>query len=114
MSDYLEYKGYYGTIEPQVEHGTLYGKIGFIRDLVTFEAATLPTLEKEFKKSVDEYLKDCKALGKAPDKPFKGSFNVRVSPELHRQAALAVHGKNLNAFVAEAIKEKIERIAQQR
>jgi predicted HicB family RNase H-like nuclease len=113
MSRYLSYKGYEGTIEPQIEEGTLYGKLAFIRDLVTYEAKTLPALEKEFKRSVDEYLRDCAALKKTPDVPFKGSFNVRIGQELHRQAALALAGKSLNTFVCEAIKEKIERSAQQ-
>lgn len=106
---YLTYKGYQGTIEPQLDSGTLYGKIAFIRDLVTYEATTLADLVREFEYSVDEYLNDCEELGKTPDKPFKGSFNVRISPELHRQAAISAGDKSLNAFVCEAIKEKVAR-----
>ncbi|MEW6112478.1 MAG: toxin-antitoxin system HicB family antitoxin [Thermodesulfobacteriota bacterium] len=41
--------------------------------------------------------------------PFKGTFNVRVSPEIHRKAAMLAGGRSLNAFVAEALAEKIER-----
>ena len=70
MVAHLEYKGYQGTIEAELETGTLYGKLAFIRDLVTYEAETLPELEKEFHTSVDEYLADCKGVGKTPDKPF--------------------------------------------
>ena len=109
MTTYLNYKGYQGTIEPEIESGTLFGKIAFIRDVVTYEAQTLPALEEEFKTSVDEYLADCQALGKAPDKPFKGSFSVRTGEKLHRNAVMAAKNKSLNAFVCEAIQEKIER-----
>jgi len=107
MNTYLEHNGYQGTIEAELDSGKLYGKLAFIRDLVTYEATTITQLKQEFCFSVDEYLSDCKELGKTPDKPFKGSFNVRTGPDLHRQAVIAAHGQSLNAFVCEAIKEKI-------
>jgi len=108
-TQYMNYQGYQGTIEPQLEDGRLYGKIAFIRDLVTYEAETLPQLESEFKKSVDGYLADCAELNKEPDKPFKGSLNIRIGSELHRAAALTACDKSLNAFICEAIREKVER-----
>lgn len=108
---YLKYKGYLGTIEPDVEEGTLFGKVAFIRDLVTYEAESLKQLEQEFKTSVDDYLAFCAERGKEPNKPLKGSFNVRIAPELHRAAVMAVGDSSLNAFVGEAIKEKLQRSA---
>ena len=47
----------------------------------------------------------------AAEKPFKGSFNVRISPKLHRKAALlAMEEKtSLNNFVAESIRERISK-----
>ena len=53
---YLKYKGYLGTIEPDLETGELFGKLAFIRDLITYEAETLKALEQAFKESVDGYL----------------------------------------------------------
>ena len=82
----------------------------FIRDLITYQATTLKDLEVEFKQSVDAYLQSCTALGKTPDQLFKGTFNVRISPELHRAAAMAADGGSLNSFVADAIQEKLQRI----
>ncbi|MFZ7223810.1 type II toxin-antitoxin system HicB family antitoxin [Avibacterium avium] len=105
----LKYKGYVGTIEADLENNVLFGKLAYIRDVVTYEAETLPQLEKEFQTSVELYLQDCQELGRTPDKPFKGVFNVRISEELHRNAVLAAGDLSLNAFVAEAIKEKVER-----
>lgn len=107
---YFEYKGYSGTIEPEIESGTLFGKLAFIRDLVTYEASTLPELEKEFQTSVNLYLESCAQLGREPNKPFKGSFNVRTGPDLHRAAVIASGDKSLNAFICEAISEKVERV----
>ncbi len=46
-----------------------------------------------------------------PDQPFnKGTFNVRISPELHRQAVLASGDHSHNAFVSDAIQEKLVRL----
>ena len=106
---YFSYKGYKGTIEPHIETGTLYGKLAFIRDLVTYEANTLTDLESEFKISVDTYLEDCAELGKTPDKPFKGSLNIRIGEELHRRVAIASCNHSINAFICSAIREKLER-----
>ncbi len=106
---YLEHKGYLGTIEAELEDNTLFGKLAFMRDLVTYEAHDLAGLRREFEASVDAYLESCAELGRSPDTPFKGTFNVRVSPEIHRKAALLAGGRSLNAFVAEAIAEKISR-----
>ena len=108
-SKYLSYKDYQGTIEPLLEEGRLYGKLAFIRDLVTYEADTLPELQQAFEASVDGYLADCQELDKEPDVPFKGSLNIRIGSELHRAAALASTDISLNAFICEAIKEKIEK-----
>ena len=50
---------------------------------------------------------DCEAEGKTPDMPFKGSFNVRISQDLHQRAALYAeeHDLKLNAVVQQALKE---------
>ncbi|EJZ1419000.1 TPA: type II toxin-antitoxin system HicB family antitoxin [Escherichia coli] len=68
---YLKYKGYLGTVVTDFENNVLYGKLAFIRDLVTYEAKTLADLEQEFKTSVDLYLHSCVDDGKEPAPPFK-------------------------------------------
>ncbi len=44
---------------------------------------------------------------KEPDIPFKGSFNVRLGPDLHRRAALIAKNKsaNLNTIVVDALEK---------
>ncbi len=106
---YLEYKGYTGSIEYSKEDNLLFGRVLGIKGLISFEGQTGHELEDDFKEAVDVYLADCKATGKIPQKPFKGSFNVRISPKLHQKAALlAMQDKmSLNNFVAESIRERI-------
>jgi predicted HicB family RNase H-like nuclease len=108
----LEYKGYIGTVKYSAEDECLHGKLSFIRDLVNYEASTAKQLGKEFQAAVDEYLADCEKIGKKPDKPFKGSLNIRIGSDLHRGAALAAEdaGVKLNDFIRQAVSEKVERL----
>ena len=101
----IRYKGYEGSIEVDVERQVCRGKILFIDDLVTYEAKSIDQIQTEFQLAVDDYLETCKALGRNPQKTFKGSFNVRMSPELHRKAAILAFHENLslNELVGKAV-----------
>lgn len=107
MSQTLEYKGYDGCVLYSAEDKLLHGRIMGIRDMVTYEGTDVRSLEKNFKASVDEYLAFCKAEGKTPNTPFKGSFNVRLSHDLHKRAVLYAeeHNRKLNAVVHDALQE---------
>jgi len=80
-----------------------------IDDLVTFEADNAQELEANFHSAVDEYLETCEALGREPQKVYKGVFNVRIEPELHRkvyQEAVKA-GVSLNSFVRQALSKEV-------
>ena len=81
-------------------------------DTIAFAGASVAELEKTFKDAIDGYVEWCEQIGKAPAREYKGSFNVRIASDLHREAALAAAqaGSTLNQFVADAIKEKLFRI----
>ncbi len=76
---------------------------------MNYEADNVDDLEAAFREAVDDYLIDCEARGVAPNIPLKGSFNVRTGEELHRAAVVAKGDASLNAFVCDAIREKIAR-----
>ena len=105
MNDLLQYKGYYAEIHFSAEDEVFYGKLIGINDLVNFEADSVKGLKKAFKETVEDYLETCRNLNKAPDKTYKGSFNVRIPSELHKEAALfaAIKKITLNDFVRYAI-----------
>jgi predicted HicB family RNase H-like nuclease len=105
MSDFLTYKGYFGTVNFNSDDEVFYGKIFGISDLVNFEGSSVKELKESFEESIDDYLETCKSIGKQPNKTFKGSFNVRVSKELHKRAAIIASQKriSLNDFVKKAI-----------
>lgn len=101
----FEYGKYSGSIETDMDRKILWGKILFINDLVTYEAIDLLTLEKEFRLAVDDYVATCKEIGKEPQKPLKGVFQVRVSPENHKAALLRSRRDNttLNDVISKAL-----------
>lgn len=94
--DILKYKDYEGTAELDMAHRICRGKILFIDDLVTYEAASPAELQMEFEASVDDYIETCATLGREPQKPLKGQFNVRIPPALHKAAALRALADNVS------------------
>lgn len=115
MKDVLEYKGFAGSVHFRAEDNLLFGKIEGISDLVSFEGQSVTELRTAFEKAVDEYIELCKSLGKRTRKSYRGSFNVRISPELHLGAAEAAirSGLSLNQFVERAIRHEVEAAEQE-
>ena len=105
----LSYNGYTGSIDVCVDDDCLLGKILFIEDLITYEGETPGKLEAGFRDAVDRYIAYCEKSGKSPNKPYSGTFNVRVGEDLHRASCVAAaeSGLNLNEFVCLAISDKL-------
>ena len=105
----MEYKGYFGTVEYDTKAKIFHGDIINTRDVITFQGTTVEEIEQAFKDSIDDYIAWCKEDGVEPEKPYSGKFNVRLSPELHRQAAIMAKKKNisLNSFVEKAVTDEI-------
>jgi predicted HicB family RNase H-like nuclease len=80
-----------------------------INDLVTFEGETVHELKDAFYYMVDEHIKDCEAENIPVEKSYKGSFNIRLTPDLHRRAAITakMRGTTLNNFVKESIEMRL-------
>ena len=103
--DILKYKDYEGTAELDMTRHVCRGKLLFIDDVVTYEADHPEKLQAEFEAAVEDYLQTCIAVGKEPQRPFRGMFNVRVSPLLHRAASLraVADAVSLNDVVVQAL-----------
>ena len=65
----MGYKGYTAVFQYEPEERVYHGRVQGIRDIVTFEAPTLPELEREFRISVDTYLECCAEDGLTPETP---------------------------------------------
>ncbi len=108
--DLMTHKGFTGSMEASIEDECLHGRVLFIDDIVTYEGETVAELKDSFVAAVDRYIAYCKRTGKPANKPFSGSFNVRVGPELHKAAAVmaAQEGMKLNELMGNALRLYIE------
>lgn len=108
--DLLRYKGYTASPVYSAEDRIFYGTVLGINDLVDFQSENAKDLEDEFHKAVDDYIEFCEEIGKQPQKSYSGTFNVRISPELHKEAAMfaQAEGVTLNKAVEQAIRAMVQ------
>ena len=112
--DYLEYKGYKGSVEYSKEDNCLFGKVqGMSKALILYEGHTVDELRKDFEEGVDSYLEACRADGVEPAKPYSGRLNLRMSSELHSRVAAFVSstGTTINDFINRAITNELKHAA---
>lgn len=111
MKNTIEYKGYIGSVEFSETDKVFFGKVMGIRTLISYEGTTAQELLEDFHGAVDDYLALCQAEGVEPEKAYKGSFNVRLSSEMHKQAAVYAmeHGMSLNNLVEKAVQSLLMR-----
>ena len=109
MNNTMQYKGYVGSVEFSEADGLFFGKVLGIRALISYEGTNAAELVADFHGAVDDYLSLCEAENSEPEKAYKGSFNIRVSPELHKQAVVyaAAHNMSLNNLVERSIRQTV-------
>ncbi|MEI6751851.1 MAG: type II toxin-antitoxin system HicB family antitoxin [Paludibacter sp.] len=109
MKDVLNYKGFIGSVHFSADDNVFFGKIEGINDLVTFEGETVKELTDAFHFVVDEHIKDCVKENIPAEKSYKGSFNVRLTPELHRRIAVSakMRGESINKFISETLSQSV-------
>ena len=110
MNNVLTHKGFIGSVHFSADDNVFFGKVEGINDMITFEGETVQDLKDAFRYMVDEHIKDCDAENVPVEKSYKGSFNIRLTPDLHRRAAISakIHGTTLNTFVKESIESRLE------
>ena len=100
----MEYRGYHTKVEYSAEDEMLYGVIMGIKSTIVFGGKSIDEFKTAFCESVDGYLDLCERRGLSPEKEFRGVFNLRVSPEMHRELVLTAEKqkKSLNATIIDA------------
>lgn len=106
----MKYNGYEAVVEFDEEDRLFVGRVINTKDIIVFDGLSVSELEQSFHAVIDEYLEDCAALRKEPNKPFSGKFNLRISPDLHMKATTqaALKGISLNSFVEKAIEKVVQ------
>ncbi|MDQ7831870.1 MAG: type II toxin-antitoxin system HicB family antitoxin [Desulfovibrionaceae bacterium] len=85
----MRYKDFLGEFEYDAKERIFHGRVVNIQGVVTFEGRSIAELETALADSVEDYLELCQEIGKTPDKPYSGKFNIRISSAAHRLAAAA-------------------------
>ena len=109
MNNTIEYRGYVGSIEFNAEDQMFFGKVQGIRSLISYEGENAADLIEDFHGAVDDYLAMCEEDGVEPEKAYKGSFNVRIAPELHQAVAVRALAQqvSLNSIVELALRQYV-------
>lgn len=109
MKNVLQYKGYTGSVSFDADDKIFHGRVLGIRAIIGFEGTAVEDLEKDFRAGIDDYLDMCAEKDIEPEKPFKGTFNIRLDPSLHQR--LVTHamdeGKTLNAFIKDTLEKAV-------
>lgn len=110
----LEYRGYHAAVTFDADDGIFVGTVIGIADSLSFHGESVKELTSAFHACIDDYLDHCRQIGKQPDKEYRGSLNIRLSPDAHRQAAIyaAGEGKTLDQFIGEAVSDKCKAYAR--
>lgn len=105
----MDYKGYIGSVSYDEKAKIFHGEVINTRDVITFQGTSVDEIESAFRESVDDYLAWCKMDGVNPEKPYSGKFNLRLSPQLHKEVAITARKMNLsiNSFVEKALTDEI-------
>ena len=106
----LRYKGYSGTVEYDETVNCLVGTVlGLKQSLILYEGDTVEKLKRDFEDAVDDYLESCQIQGVTPEKPYNGKLLLRMTSELHSEAAEKASslGISLNEFINRAVAEAV-------
>ncbi|MBP5493505.1 MAG: type II toxin-antitoxin system HicB family antitoxin [Lachnospiraceae bacterium] len=106
----MTYKGYVAKIEFDEDNNIFTGMVINTRTVITFSGTSVKELETEFKNSVEDYLEWCREDGVSPEKPYSGKLNLRLTPQIHQEAALKAGemGISLNRFIENAVENELK------
>ena len=107
MNNVMTIAGYQAVIAYDPDIQMFRGEFTGLNGGADFYAKDVKGLEKEGKASLKVFLEACKEDGVDPRKKFSGKFVLRLDSETHEAAAIAAaaHGKSLNQWAVEAIKQ---------
>lgn len=111
MSEFFKYKNYHGSVKLALEDDLIVGKVEYIKDLILFEGKSIEEARQDFRNAIDDYIEMCSEIRKEPEKPYSGTFNIRIGQELHRNLAILA-GKN-DTSINEIIKIAVTRYLEQ-
>jgi len=107
MNNMMEYKGYYSNPRYSAEDNIFWGKLDGISDSISFEGTSVNELQAAFAEAVDDYLDTCERNGMTPKTPFRGRFEINITPDLHKK--IAVFAANRDVSMDHAVETVLKR-----
>lgn len=110
ISNTMEYKGYYGSVNYSPEDDILHGKLLGIKSLVSYEGHSIKELKDDFEFAVDDYLELCKNEGIEPEMPCQDEIHIKLDPETRLKATMIAQSENisLDKLIELSLKDKIQ------
>lgn len=104
------YKGYRANFEYDDDAKIFHGEVMDLKDVITFQGASVQELEKEFHASLDDYFAFCSERGEEPEKPFSGKLILRMRPELHKKLSIEAHKnkRSINGYINDVLNQKVK------
>jgi predicted HicB family RNase H-like nuclease len=109
VTNVLTHRGYSARVEFDARDDIFVGVVLGVQDRITFHGDTVGTLRRDFEAAVDHYLADCERSGRPPAKPASGRLLLRLSAELHAEAARRAEeaGQSLNQWASDVIAQAV-------
>jgi predicted HicB family RNase H-like nuclease len=107
MNNFLEYKGYSGTVEYSAADNILFGSVLGLKGLISYEGSSVQSLKEDFEGAIDDYLDMCKEEKVTPEKPYDGRFSIQIPSDLHKNIDLysISHGMSFDSAVEKALED---------
>lgn len=104
----MTYKNYLAKVQFDDGANIFHGEVINIRDVVTFEGASVEELHKSFKESIDDYNEFCQSRNEQPDTPMNGylALNVPISNQQLIRNAAKKSGKEFDEWIIEVLKKQ--------
>ena len=109
--NYIEYRGYVGSVEYSKDDECFFGRVLGISGLISYEGESVQELKKDFQDAVDAHIAFNERLAEEGE---KDAFVVHLAPTL-RQSALRIaesRGLTVDSLIAESLWSNIRQNVQ--
>lgn len=109
MKNVIEYKGYFAELSLDIDDDIIVGRVINTADIISFHGDTIEEAKLAFHDVLDTYVESCEQEGIEPARPYSGKFNLRTTPELHKELSKQAKqkGMSLNEFVTSLLERTI-------
>jgi predicted HicB family RNase H-like nuclease len=108
----LSYRGFQASVDIKPLRKLLVGRVLGVSPALEFSGESVASLIDAFHRRIDAHIEACAKAKRPVRRAYSGTFQVRISPDLHRRAAEAASelGVPLTSdFVAAALTAYLDR-----